>query len=83
MNREVCFPDNGLELFRFGSILMRETKSTPPRRVNVMWPRRAVVGLWLLVFVLGGGVLATRWDVLMARLARPPVGDVAAEGARR
>jgi len=83
LNREVCFPDNGLEPFRFGSTLMREIKSTPPRRVNAMWPRRAIVGLWLLGFVLGGGVLAARWDVLMARLARPPVGDAAAEGALR
>ena len=62
---------------------MRDNKSTQPRRVNVMWPRRAVVGLWLLVFALGGGVLATRWDVLMAQLARPPAGDVAAEGTPR
>jgi hypothetical protein len=45
------------------------------------WPRRAVVGLWLLVFLVGGGALAARWDVLMARLARPPVGNAAAGGA--
>ena len=42
-----------------------------------------VVVLWALAFVVGGGVLSTRWDVLMARLARPPVGDAAAEGALR
>ena len=48
---------------------------------NAAWPRRVVVGLWVVAFVLGGGVLSVRWDVLMARLARPPVGDVAAGGA--
>ena len=83
MNLEGRFPDNGFELFRSVSFLMRDNKSTQPRRVNVDWPRRAVVGLWLLAFVVGGGVLAARWDVLMARLARPPAGDMAAEGAPR
>jgi len=79
----VWFPDNGLALFRSVFFLMRDIKSTQPRRVNVTWPRRAVVGLWLIAFVVGGGALAARWDVLMARLARPPAGDVAAEGAPR
>jgi len=83
LNLEGRFPDNGFELFRSVSFLMRDNKSTQPRRVNVDWPRRAVVGLWLLAFVVGGGVLAARWDVLMARLARPPAGDMAAEGAPR
>lgn len=77
------FPDNGLALFRSVLFLMRDNKSTQPRRVNATWPRRAVVGLWLLAFVVGGGVLTARWDVLMAQLARPPVGDTAAEGAPR
>ena len=77
------FPDNGLALFRSVLFLMRDNKSTQPRRVNVTWPRRAVVGLWLLAFVVGGGVLTARWDVLMAQLARPPVGETAAEGAPR
>jgi hypothetical protein len=39
-----------------------------------------VVGLWVLVYVVGGVSLATHWDILMARLAGPPVGE-AAEGA--
>jgi hypothetical protein len=64
-----------------GPFLMREIGSTQPRRATVAWPRRAVVGLWLLFFLVGGGALAARWDVLMARLARPPVGNVAAGGA--
>ena len=83
MNLEVRFPDNDLALFRSVLFLMRDNKSTQPRRVNVTWPRRAVVGLWLLAFVVGGGVLTARWDVLMAQLARPPVGETAAEGAPR
>jgi hypothetical protein len=66
-----------------GSFLMQETKSTKPRRAKVTWSRRAVVGLWIVAFAVGGGALAARWDVLMARLARPPVGDAAAEGALR
>jgi hypothetical protein len=47
------------------------------------WSRRVVVGLWIVAFVLGGTVLSARWDVLMARLARPPVGDLAAGGSLR
>jgi hypothetical protein len=47
------------------------------------WPRRALVGLWLLVFVLAGVSLAARWDALVLRLARPPVSGAAAEGAFR
>jgi hypothetical protein len=62
---------------------MGVNKSTRARRVNATWPRRAVVGLWLLAFVVGGGALAARWDVLMTQLARPPAGDTAAEGLLR
>ena len=57
--------------------------NTGSRPVGAEWPRRVVVGLWALAFVVGGGVLSARWDVLMARLARPPVGDVAAGGTLR
>ena len=39
--------------------------------------------LWMLVFVLGGISLASRWDSLMVRLARPPASGFAAEGALR
>ena len=83
MNQEVWFPDNDPARLPLASFLMREIKSMHPRRANATWPRRAVVGLWLLTFVVGGGVLAARWDVFMARLARPPVGDTATEGALR
>jgi hypothetical protein len=81
LNPEPRFPDNDLARFWSVSVLMQEIKSTHPRRVNATWPRRAVVGLWLLTFLVGGGALAARWDVLMTRLARPPVGEMAAEGA--
>jgi hypothetical protein len=47
------------------------------------WPRRALVGLWVLAFVLAGISLAARWDTLMTRLARPPAGASAAAGALR
>ena len=57
--------------------------NTGSRPAGAEWPRRVVVGLWALAFVVAGGVLSARWDVLMVRLARPPVGDVAAGGALR
>ncbi len=47
------------------------------------WPRRALVGLWVVVFVLVGVGLASRWDSLVRHLSRPPVGASAAEGALR
>jgi len=37
------------------------------------WPRRALVGFWVLAFVIVGVVLALRWDALISRLARLPV----------
>jgi hypothetical protein len=50
---------------------------------TAVWPRRVLVGLWVLAFALAGGALATRWDALMARLARPPVaGDSGSGGLR-
>jgi len=52
----------------------------PTRRA---WPRRALVGLWVVVFVLAGVGLASRWDSLVRRLSRPPVGTPPAEGALR
>jgi hypothetical protein len=55
--------------------------STRARPAGAVWPRRALISLWLLVFVLAGGALAARWDALMARLAGPPA--VAAGGALR
>lgn len=84
MNREARIPDNGRRRVRSVAIQMRheENETERPRRAKVAWPRRAVVGLWVLAFVLGGGTLATRWDGLMERLARPPIGGGAAEALR-
>jgi hypothetical protein len=48
---------------------------------GAVWPRRALVSLWLVAFVLAGGGLAASWDALMARLAGPPAS--AAGGALR
>jgi len=58
-------------------------EAAPVARGPASWLRRALVGLWLLVFVLAGVGLAVRWDTLMSRLARPPLAGSAAEGALR
>lgn len=47
------------------------------------WPRRAVIGLWLVLFVVGGGALVVNWDSLMTRLARPPLGGETAREVRQ
>ena len=47
------------------------------RPAVTVWPRRALVSFWLLVFVLACGALAASWDVLMARLAGPPASAAA------
>jgi hypothetical protein len=63
---------------------MRQKDSTTGLRfASAAWPRRVVVGLWVVAFVLGAGALFARWDGLMTRLARPPVGEVATGGAPR
>ena len=80
MNREAPFPDNASDPVQ--SILMRhEDSNKGPRFTSGTWSRRTIIGLWVVGSMLVGGVLSARWDVLMARLARPPVGDLAAEGA--
>lgn len=56
-------------------------ESARERTAVAGWPRRALVSLWVLAFVLAGGALAARWDALIARLAGPPA--VGVEGARR
>ena len=73
MNRRVRIPDNGGTTRPTGIDWMRgEGESARERPAGAVWPRRALVSLWLLVFVLAGGALAARWDVVMARLAGPP-----------
>jgi hypothetical protein len=61
--------------------MKKEGEAGRGRAAGSAWPRRVLVSLWVLAFVLGGGALAARWDALMARLAGPPA--VAAEGALR
>ena len=51
-------------------------ESARARPAGAGWPRRALVSLWVLGFVLAGGALAVRWDALMARLAGPPAAAV-------
>ncbi len=81
MNREVRFLDNAPESGPISILMRHEDSNKRPRLTSGVWSRRVVVGLWVVGFVLGGGVLSARWDVLMARLARPPVGDLAVGGA--
>jgi hypothetical protein len=56
-------------------------ESERARARGAAWPRRVIVSLWVLAFAIAGGVLAARWDALMARLAGPPAA--AAGGAFR
>jgi hypothetical protein len=49
-----------------------EGDSARARRAGAVWPRRALVSLWVLAFALAGGAVAASWDALMARLAGPP-----------
>jgi hypothetical protein len=51
---------------------MHETgRAARPAPAVRTWPRRAVLGLWVLVFVVAGLELASRWDALMTRLVGP------------
>jgi hypothetical protein len=52
--------------------MREEADSARARPAAAAWPRRALVTLWVLAFVLAGGALAASWDALMARLAGPP-----------
>jgi hypothetical protein len=49
-----------------------EGEGAGARTAGAVWPRRVLVSLWLVAFVLAGGALAASWDSLMARLAGPP-----------
>jgi hypothetical protein len=64
-----------------GDRMRGEADGTRARPAGPVWPRRALVSLWVLAFVLAGGALAASWDALMARLAGPPAA--AARGALR
>jgi hypothetical protein len=58
-----------------------EGDSARARPAGAVWPRRLLVSLWLLAFVLAVSALVAGWDTLMAWLAGPPVS--AAGGALR
>ena len=79
MKRRLPIPDNGHTTRRIGSGLMRVQGESAGQRPAAVWPRRALVSFFVLAYVLVGGALAARWDVVMTRLAGPP----AAEGAHR
>ena len=79
MNRRPPIPDNGDARGKTASGMRRERESARARQAGAVWPRRALVSLWVLAFALVGGAVAARWDALMARLAGPP----AAGGALR
>jgi hypothetical protein len=48
----------------------------------VTWPRRTVLGLFVLLFLLTTVGLVARWDSLMLRLSRPAVSAPAPEAMR-
>jgi hypothetical protein len=84
LNPEAAVPDNGRGHVRPTAILMGkpvEGARFPP--AERAWPRRAVIGLWLVLFVVGGGALVVKWDSLMKRLARPPLAGPTASEVRR
>jgi len=88
LNPKPPIPDNGVERAapnrRGGgapdaaSDQMKDMReSTRARSLQGEWWRRAVISLWVAIFLVGGGALAANWDTLMARLARPPLSAAA------
>jgi hypothetical protein len=51
-------------------------KNEGPAPDKAPWTRGAFVSLWLIAFVLAGGVLALRWDSLIRELAGAPRSQV-------
>jgi hypothetical protein len=63
--------------------LTHDTGDRAPTQYSpVTWPRRTLVGLFVLAFVLTTVGLVARWDSLMLRLSRPPVSTPTPESAR-
>jgi len=78
LNADASFPDNGP--VERPANQMRDNRETPwSPSLGGVWPRRAVIGLWVVIFLAGGSALALKWDGLMAKLARPPAADASAE----
>ncbi len=63
---------------------MNEVAEASRREAAVTtWPRRALVGLWLLAFAIAGVSLALRWDALISSLSEPPAASESGGGAVR
>jgi hypothetical protein len=63
---------------------MHETgRDVRPAPAVPTWPRRAYLGLWVLVFVVAGVELASRWDALMTRLVGPVTAGASPGGPDR
>ena len=52
--------------------MMDAAEAARPTPAWTTWPRRALVGLWILAFLAIGVGLALRWDALISRLSRLP-----------
>jgi cytochrome bd-type quinol oxidase subunit 1 len=61
---------------------MNQADAAPANVVPVTWSRRALVGLFLVAFVVAAVGLVARWDTLMVRLAEPPVSTPPGEATR-
>jgi len=59
----------------------RQADGLAPARRN--WARRTVLGLWVIVFVVAGVEIASRWDSLMSSLAGPRAARTQAGGPDR
>jgi hypothetical protein len=79
LNRGRGIPDNptGVYCLAHATGDRASTEYSP-----VTWPRRALVGLFVLAFVLTTVGLVARWDSLMLMLSRPPVSTPTAEAVR-
>jgi len=74
LNAYASFRDNG-RVGRQANQMRDNRETTWSHSPGGAWPRRAVIGLWVVIFLAGGSALAVKWDGLMARLARPPLAD--------
>jgi hypothetical protein len=51
----------------------------PVQEARPRWPRRLLVGLWMLVFAGAGTGVALRWDRIVDTLTRRPVPTTPSE----
>jgi hypothetical protein len=79
LNRPRAIPDNFVE----ANGLIQGTGDAGARNHSpAPWSRRALVGLFVLAFVLTTVGLLARWDRLMLQLSAPPVSTPASEAGR-